>query len=78
MAAKYIKLKGHNPYQEQVQGKANEPITVAALLERARSELKIKFNKASLARRHLRQTGQQCTPGGDRQRFGRPSGACYG
>ena len=32
-----IRIKGHNPYQEQVQGKANEPITVAALLDRARS-----------------------------------------
>jgi dihydroxyacid dehydratase/phosphogluconate dehydratase len=39
MPDNYIKLKGSNPYQEQVQGKANEPITVAALLDRARKQM---------------------------------------
>ncbi|MBO0862308.1 MAG: dihydroxy-acid dehydratase [Chloracidobacterium sp.] len=29
--------RGDNPYQREVQGKANEPITVAALLDRSRS-----------------------------------------
>lgn len=37
MSDNTIRIKGHNPYQEQVQGKANEPITVAALLDRARA-----------------------------------------
>ena len=31
-----IRMSGPNPYQDHVQGKANEPITVAALLDRAR------------------------------------------
>lgn len=31
--------RGDNPYAREVQGKANEPITVAALLDRARSAL---------------------------------------
>ncbi len=48
MAETYIKLKGYNPYQEQVQGKANEPITVAALLDRARKELGLSFKAVSL------------------------------
>jgi len=46
--AKFIKLKGRNPYSEQVQGKANEPITVAALLDRAKNELGLKFKKPTL------------------------------
>src|SRR2546428_10417526 len=29
--------RGDNPYQREVQGKANEPITVAALLDRSRA-----------------------------------------
>ncbi|MDQ3010447.1 MAG: hypothetical protein M3X11_07060, partial [Acidobacteriota bacterium] len=29
--------RGGNPYQREVQGKANEPITVAALLDRSRA-----------------------------------------
>jgi dihydroxy-acid dehydratase len=33
---------GDNPYQKEVQGKANEPITVAALLDRARSILSVR------------------------------------
>ena len=45
---KYIKLKGSNPYHDQVQGKANEPITVAALLDRARKDLSVRFKKVSL------------------------------
>jgi dihydroxy-acid dehydratase len=35
-------LQGGNPYQREVQGKANEPITVAALLDRARALLGVK------------------------------------
>ena len=31
-----IRMAGPNPYRDHVQGKANEPITVAALLDRAR------------------------------------------
>ncbi|HWQ33934.1 MAG TPA: dihydroxy-acid dehydratase [Blastocatellia bacterium] len=30
-------IRGSNPYQREVQGKANEPITVAALLDRSRA-----------------------------------------
>lgn len=46
--SKFLKLKGRNPYAEQVQGKANEPITVAALLDRAKRELGLKFKKPTL------------------------------
>jgi dihydroxy-acid dehydratase len=35
-------LQGGNPYQREVQGKANEPIPVAALLDRARALLGVK------------------------------------
>ncbi len=34
--------KGDNPYQREVQGKANEPITVAALLDRSRALLGVR------------------------------------
>lgn len=37
MSAKVRILRGGNPYQREAQGKANEPITVAALLDRARA-----------------------------------------
>jgi len=36
-----VLLRGPNPYRENVQAKANEPITVAGLLDRARSMLGI-------------------------------------
>ena len=39
---------GDNPYQKEVQGKANEPITVAALLDRARAILGIRDLSYSL------------------------------
>jgi len=48
MAGKYLRLKGPNPYQVQVQGKANEPITVVALLDRARERLGFKLKQTSL------------------------------
>jgi dihydroxyacid dehydratase/phosphogluconate dehydratase len=36
--AEFIRItRGDNPYQREVQGKANEPITVAALLDRSRA-----------------------------------------
>ena len=35
-------IHGENPYQKEVQGKANEPITVAALLDRAHAILGIR------------------------------------
>jgi dihydroxy-acid dehydratase len=41
-------LTGPNPYSEQVQGKANEPVCVLALLSRAREELGLAV-EASLA-----------------------------
>ncbi|MBI3962369.1 MAG: dihydroxy-acid dehydratase [Deinococcus sp.] len=41
--------RGSNPYHYEVQGKANEPITVAALLDRARKELKPRSPKIELA-----------------------------
>ena len=34
--------RGENPYQREVQGKANEPITVAALLDRSRALLGVR------------------------------------
>ncbi|MBX3279604.1 MAG: dihydroxy-acid dehydratase [Acidobacteria bacterium] len=37
MGAEVRILRGDNPYKREVQGKANEPITVAALLDRARA-----------------------------------------
>lgn len=40
--------QGDNPYQKEVQGKANEPITVAALLDRARAILGIRDLSCSL------------------------------
>ena len=40
--------RGDNPYQKEVQGKANEPITVAALLDRARSMLSVRHLDYSL------------------------------
>ncbi|MEP7272068.1 MAG: dihydroxy-acid dehydratase, partial [Acidobacteriota bacterium] len=39
MPPKLTILRGENPYRREVQGKANEPITVAALLDRARATL---------------------------------------
>ncbi len=38
-----ITIRGFNPYQGNVQGKANEPITVAGLLDRARRGLGGKY-----------------------------------
>ncbi len=40
--------RGDNPYQREVQGKANEPITVAALLDRARAALGVRDLEYSL------------------------------
>jgi dihydroxy-acid dehydratase len=40
---------GDNPYQREVQGKANEPITVAALLDRSRALLGVRDLDYSLA-----------------------------
>ncbi len=42
-------LRGGNPYQREVQGKANEPITVAALLDRSRALLGVRELDYSLA-----------------------------
>lgn len=39
MSERPVILRGENPYRREVQGKANEPITVAALLDRARAVL---------------------------------------
>lgn len=39
MSVTYPKIKGSNPYRDNVQGKANEPITVAALLDRSKQIL---------------------------------------
>jgi dihydroxyacid dehydratase/phosphogluconate dehydratase len=41
--------RGDNPYEREVQGKANEPITVAALLDRARLLLGVRDLSYSLA-----------------------------
>jgi len=41
--------RGDNPYQREVQGKANEPITVAALLDRSRALLGVRHLSYSLA-----------------------------
>jgi dihydroxyacid dehydratase/phosphogluconate dehydratase len=41
--------RGDNPYQREVQGKANEPITVAALLDRARALLGVRDLAYSLS-----------------------------
>jgi dihydroxyacid dehydratase/phosphogluconate dehydratase len=38
-----IIIQGDNPYRREVQGKANEPITVAALLDRSRALLSREF-----------------------------------
>ncbi|MDX2029939.1 MAG: dihydroxy-acid dehydratase [Blastocatellia bacterium] len=40
--------RGENPYQREVQGKANEPITVAALLDRARALFGVRDLRYSL------------------------------
>lgn len=48
MTESYIRLKGYNPYHEQVQGKANEPITVAALLDEARRTLKASLKTVAM------------------------------
>ncbi len=40
--------RGDNPYQREVQGKANEPITVAALLDRSRALLGVRDLSYSL------------------------------
>lgn len=40
--------RGDNPYQREVQGKANEPITVAALLDRSRAMLGVRDLEYSL------------------------------
>lgn len=42
-------LRGDNPYEREVQGKANEPITVAALLDRSRALLGVRDLTYSLA-----------------------------
>ncbi len=42
-------IRGSNPYQREVQGKANEPITVAALLDRSRALLGVRELDYSLA-----------------------------
>jgi dihydroxy-acid dehydratase len=39
VAPRYPKMKGANSYRENVQGKANEPITVAAFLDRSKQIL---------------------------------------
>ncbi|MFN0123401.1 MAG: dihydroxy-acid dehydratase [Blastocatellia bacterium] len=49
MTGKIRILRGDNPYQREVQGKANEPITVAALLDRARALLGVRDLVYSLA-----------------------------
>lgn len=41
--------RGSNPYEREVQGKANEPITVAALLDRSRQLLGVRDLEYSLA-----------------------------
>lgn len=41
-------VRGGNPYQREVQGKANEPITVAALLDRSRALFGVRDLKYSL------------------------------
>ncbi len=47
--AEFIRItSGENPYQREVQGKANEPITVAALLDRSRALLGIRDLEYSL------------------------------
>ncbi len=48
MAGRIRITRGDNPYQKEVQGKANEPITVAALLDRARSLLSVRHLDYSL------------------------------